>query len=68
VLPFKAEAGGEAGRIRAYLAAAGKMIGAYDLLIAGHARALEAILVTTNVKEFSRVARLSIENWATTKS
>ena len=61
------DAAREAGQIRADLAAIGKRIGAYDLLIAGHARALEAILVTNNVQEFSRVERLSIENW-TTKS
>lgn len=64
VLPFTVEAAREAGKIRADPASAGKMIGAYDLLIAGHARALEATLVTNNVKEFSRVERLSIENWA----
>jgi len=64
VLPFTSEAGCEAGAIRATLAALGNLIGAYDLLIAGHARALKATLVTNNVGEFSRVDDLAIENWA----
>ena len=65
VLPLTLEAAREAGTVRADLTAAGKSIGAYDLLIAGHARALGAILVSNNVDEFSRVRDLSIENWAT---
>lgn len=63
VLPFTLGAGREAAAIRADLAAKGTLIGAYDLLIAGHARALSATLVTNNVKEFSRVDGLSVENW-----
>ena len=39
-------------------------LGAYDLLIAGHARSLAATLVTNNVAEFSRVRGLLLENWA----
>ena len=35
-----------------------------DTLIAGHARAEDLILVTNNVREFSRVPDLKIENWA----
>ncbi|WP_443600366.1 PIN domain-containing protein [Acidithiobacillus ferrooxidans] len=34
-----------------------------DMMIAAHALALGAILVTNNTKEFSRVANLKIENW-----
>jgi tRNA(fMet)-specific endonuclease VapC len=64
VLSFDRGAAQEAGEIRAELAAAGEMIGAYDLLIAGHARSLEATLITNNVTEFSRVRHLSLENWA----
>lgn len=63
VLPFTPEAGREASAIRANLAV-GNLIGAYDLLIAGHARALRATLVTNNVGEFSRVDDLAVENWA----
>ncbi len=63
VLPFDSPAARQAGDIRAHLAEAGTLIGAYDLLIGGHARSLGAVLVTNNVKEFSRVPDLRIENW-----
>jgi tRNA(fMet)-specific endonuclease VapC len=33
-------------------------------MIAAHARALGAVLVTNNVREFSRVDGLRVENWA----
>jgi tRNA(fMet)-specific endonuclease VapC len=49
--------------IRLALRVAGTPIGPNDLLIAAHARALGAILVTDNVSEFSRVPGLKIENW-----
>ena len=51
------------GRIRAALESAGTPIGPLDTLIAGHAASLDAILVTDNVAEFSRVPGLRIENW-----
>jgi tRNA(fMet)-specific endonuclease VapC len=38
-----------------------------DLLIAAHALELSAILVTNNVREFSRVPGLKIENWVSRK-
>jgi len=63
ILPFDVAAGRQAARVRAELAAAGTPIGFYDTLIAGHARSLEAILVTNNVAEFGRVGGLQIENW-----
>jgi tRNA(fMet)-specific endonuclease VapC len=34
------------------------------MMIAGHARSLGLILVTNNLKEFIRVPRLRLENWA----
>jgi tRNA(fMet)-specific endonuclease VapC len=49
--------------IRAKLEAAGTPIGPNDLLIAAHAKSLDLVLVTANVKEFSRVPGLSVENW-----
>ena len=51
------------GRIRAALESAGTPIGPLDRLIAGHAASLDAILVTDNTAEFSRVPGLRIENW-----
>lgn len=64
VLPFDRAASVAAGRARAELAASGQPIGAYDVLIAGHARALGATLVTHNVREFSRVPGLTVEDWS----
>jgi tRNA(fMet)-specific endonuclease VapC len=45
------------------LEAAGTPIGAMDLLIAAHALSEGVTLVTTNVREFTRVPGLRIENW-----
>jgi tRNA(fMet)-specific endonuclease VapC len=64
ILDWTPSAAREAGAVRAELAAAGNPIGAYDLLIAGHARSLDATLVTHNVREFSRVSGLRLEDWA----
>jgi len=63
VLEFDKEDARQAGEIRATLALKGKPIGPYDVLIAGQAKARQLILVTHNVKEFSRVKNLSVENW-----
>ena len=49
--------------IRADLKRRGAMIGANDLFIAAHARALGLTLVTNNTAEFERVSDLAIENW-----
>jgi len=51
------------GQIRADLAKLGTPIGPYDAMIAGHARSTGLILVTNNLKEFSRVPGLRLENW-----
>ena len=49
--------------IRVTLERKGTPIGAHDLLIAAHARAIEAVCVTDNVAEFKRVPALRVENW-----
>ncbi len=51
------------GEIRANLEKEGKVIGGYDMLIAAHALSEGLILVTNNVKEFSRIGGLIIDNW-----
>ena len=51
------------GGIRAELEAAGKPIGPNDLLIAGHASSVGAVLITANTGGFSRVRGLQVENW-----
>ena len=64
VLALDIEAASHAGQIRAELATRGTPIGPFDQLIAGHARSRGLILVTNNEREFSRVAGLRTENWA----
>ncbi len=49
--------------IRAGLEAAGTPIGPNDLLIAAHASATGAVLVTANSREFARVPDLPVQNW-----
>jgi tRNA(fMet)-specific endonuclease VapC len=61
--PFDGRAADEFGRVRAELERRGEGIGVADELIAAHARSIGAVIVTDNARHFSRVPRLSIENW-----
>jgi tRNA(fMet)-specific endonuclease VapC len=63
VLPFDVPADAAHGAIRAELEAAGKPIGSNDLLIAAHASATGATIVTANAAEFKRIRGLKVENW-----
>ena len=63
VLDFDLDDARHAGEIRAGLVAAGTPIGPYDILIAGQARSREMVLVTRNIREFSRVPGLQVEDW-----
>jgi tRNA(fMet)-specific endonuclease VapC len=63
VLPISAAFPDIYGKLRATLETTGKPIGAMDLLIAAHALSEGATLVTANVREFSRVPGLAVENW-----
>ena len=63
VVDFTADVAIHYGRIRALLEAAGPPIGPNDLLIAAQAVSLGATMVTDNVREFSRVPGLVVENW-----
>jgi tRNA(fMet)-specific endonuclease VapC len=49
--------------LRAQLEKAGTPISANDMLIAAHALTLSCTLVTDNVREFSRIKPLTVENW-----
>jgi tRNA(fMet)-specific endonuclease VapC len=62
-LPFDDRCAEEYGLLRDELDRAGTPIGPNDLLIAATARAHRAVLVTHNVREFSRIADLRIEDW-----
>jgi tRNA(fMet)-specific endonuclease VapC len=64
VMPFDKQAASSYGEIRTMLEQKGTPIGPLDLMIAAHALSLNMILVTNNVREFSRIADLMIENWA----
>lgn len=53
------------GRIRATLESAGTPIGPLDTLIAAHALALGAAVISNNTREFTKVAGLRVEDWST---
>jgi tRNA(fMet)-specific endonuclease VapC len=63
VLPFDVPADAKYGGIRSELEAAGTPIGGNDLLIAAHAYATGATIVTANTDEFKRMRGLNVENW-----
>ena len=51
------------GELRARQEASGKILDHLDLMIAAHALAMGATVVTNNVKDFGRVKGLEVENW-----
>ena len=63
VLPFEVPADASYGAVRAQLEAVGRPIGGDDLLIAAHAHAIDATVVTANTNEFKRIRGLKVENW-----
>lgn len=63
IRPFDQEAASAYGRVRADLARAGTPIGPLGTLIAAHAMALGAVIVTGNAREFRRVTGLRVERW-----
>lgn len=63
VLAFDAGDARAAGAIRAALAKSGNGIGAYDVLIAGQALNRGYTLVSHNLREFTRIERLTLEDW-----
>jgi tRNA(fMet)-specific endonuclease VapC len=64
VLPFDQAAADRFGLVAMALARRGTPIGEFDTLIAAHALAARLTLVTNNVKHFTRVAGLRVENWS----
>lgn len=60
---FKHPAEMHYARIRSALEQSGQPIGGNDLLIAAHALADDAAIVTANEREFSRVPGLVVVNW-----
>lgn len=62
-LLFDEAAADQSAAVRIYLENRGTPIGAYDLLLAGHALALGCPILTANVHEFKRVPGLDIATW-----
>lgn len=62
-VPFGRAAAISYGKIRADLEAQGMKIGPNDLLIAATALSAGSTLITHNVREFTRVKGLSVEDW-----
>ena len=62
-IPFSDECAEIYAKIRAELEVQGKSIGANDLIIASTVLANHGTLVTHNMKEFSRVSQLKIQDW-----
>lgn len=63
VLPFDDEAAAHSAEIRADLERRGCVIGSYDLMIAGHARSRGLVVITGNLREFTKVDGLRSEDW-----
>jgi len=63
IIPFDENSCKIYARIRASLEKSGVPIGPMDLLIASISLANNSILVTNNIKEFSRIKGLKLENW-----
>jgi tRNA(fMet)-specific endonuclease VapC len=63
VLDWPQDAAKHYAEIRADLKKRGALLGAADLMIAAHARAMGAIIVTNNVSDLGRVKGLEVENW-----
>ncbi len=63
ILPLEEPADRRYGELRADLEKRGVTIGPNDMLIAAHALLLDCVVVTANIREFSRVPNLRVENW-----
>jgi len=63
VLPFGNKAAVHYGQLRAELERSGKPCGLHDMQLGGHARSEGLIVVTNNMREFSRMPGLRAENW-----
>lgn len=63
IFPFDERATQSYGQIRADLERRGIVIGSMDMLIASQAISLGLTLVTNNVREFSQIPGLTLENW-----
>ena len=63
IMPFESPADQHYAKLRVYLGERGIPIGPNDMLIAAQTLALDCTVVTRNVREFSRVPGLKVDNW-----
>lgn len=63
ILPYDTPVSFAYAQTRDALEKRGQPIGYTDLFIAAHALSLDLTLVTANLREFSRVDGLKVENW-----
>jgi tRNA(fMet)-specific endonuclease VapC len=63
IVPLESPTDHHYGELRARLEMVGRPISANDMLIAAHALAIDYTLVTDNVREFSGIKGLRVENW-----
>jgi tRNA(fMet)-specific endonuclease VapC len=63
VMPWNSAIAERYGSVRAELERHGRILGSLDLLIATHALAIDAVLVT-NDRAFTQVVGLQIEDWS----
>lgn len=66
ILPLEEPVDRQYGKLRTHLENRGEVIGPNDMLIAAHALVLDCVVITANVREFSRVPGLKVENWLET--
>lgn len=64
ILEFTSDDASAYAQVRAKLERTGTPIGPFDTLIAAQAVARKLVLVSNNLREFSRIAGLRLENWA----
>jgi tRNA(fMet)-specific endonuclease VapC len=55
ILPFGDNEAKQFGQVRAELEVKGKLIGPYDMMIAGHARSQGLMLITNNIRQYRKV-------------
>jgi len=63
ILPLEEPADRHYGELRVELEKRGPTMGPHDMLIATHALLLDCVLVTANIRKFSRIPNLRVENW-----
>ena len=63
ILALKPPANAHYSKLRVFLEKTGTPVGPNDMLIASHAIALDLTLISANIKEFSRIPNLKLNNW-----